>query len=66
MTSALFFIFLQMFFSALIDVAGHAGKLDASFEILQEAKKGGIDVGIVSYSSLMGACSNVCFIISII
>ncbi|CAH1423372.1 unnamed protein product [Lactuca virosa] len=48
----------EMFFSALIDVAGHAGKLDASFEILQEAKKGGIDVGIVSYSSLMGACSN--------
>lgn len=50
-----------MFFSALIDVAGHAGKLDASFEILQEARKKGIDVGIISYSSLMGACSNVWF-----
>lgn len=48
----------EMFFSALIDVAGHAGKLDASFEILQEARKKGIDVGIISYSSLMGACSN--------
>ncbi|KAJ9562971.1 hypothetical protein OSB04_008131 [Centaurea solstitialis] len=48
----------EMFFSALMDVAGHAGKLDASFEILQEARKRGIDVGIISYSSLMGACSN--------
>ncbi|KAI3803999.1 hypothetical protein L1987_32166 [Smallanthus sonchifolius] len=48
----------EMFFSALIDVAGHAGKLDASFEILQEARNKGIDVGIISYSSLMGACSN--------
>lgn len=48
----------EMFFSALIDVAGHAGKLDASFEILQEARNMGIDVGIISYSSLMGACSN--------
>lgn len=50
-----------MFFSALIDVAGHAGKLEASFEILHEARNKGIDVGIISYSSLMGACSNVCF-----
>ncbi|KAI7755888.1 hypothetical protein M8C21_026096 [Ambrosia artemisiifolia] len=49
----------EMFFSALIDVAGHAEKLDASFEILQEARNKGIDVGIISYSSLMGACSNV-------
>nr|XP_043623607.1 pentatricopeptide repeat-containing protein MRL1, chloroplastic [Erigeron canadensis] len=48
----------EMFFSALIDVAGHAGKLDASFEILQEARNKGIDVGIITYSSLMGACSN--------
>ncbi|KAK2978321.1 hypothetical protein RJ640_017172 [Escallonia rubra] len=47
-----------MFISALIDVAGHAGKLDAAFEILQEARAGGIHVGIISYSSLMGACSN--------
>ncbi|KAL4584999.1 hypothetical protein LXL04_009612 [Taraxacum kok-saghyz] len=48
----------EMFFSALIDVAGHGGKLDASFEILQKARSQGIDVGIISYSSLMGACSN--------
>lgn len=50
---------MQIFLSALIDVAGHAGKLDAAFEILGEAKTLGIRVGIVSYSSLMGACSNV-------
>lgn len=48
----------EIFLSALIDVAGHAGKLDAAFEILGEAKTLGITVGIVSYSSLMGACSN--------
>ncbi|XP_038901397.1 pentatricopeptide repeat-containing protein MRL1, chloroplastic isoform X2 [Benincasa hispida] len=48
----------EIFLSALIDVAGHAGKLDAAFEILGEAKTLGIRVGIVSYSSLMGACSN--------
>ena len=50
---------MQIFFSALIDAAGHAGKLDSAFEILGEAKTLGIRVGIVSYSSLMGACSNV-------
>ena len=54
--------FLQMFLSALIDAAGHAGKLEAAFEILQKARVEGIHVGIVSYSSLMGACSNVCLI----
>ncbi|KAG6571044.1 Pentatricopeptide repeat-containing protein MRL1, chloroplastic, partial [Cucurbita argyrosperma subsp. sororia] len=48
----------EIFLSALIDVAGHAGKLDAAFEILGEAKTLGLSVGIVSYSSLMGACSN--------
>ncbi|KGN61889.1 pentatricopeptide repeat-containing protein MRL1, chloroplastic [Cucumis sativus] len=48
----------EIFLSALIDVAGHAGKLDAAFEVLGEAKTLGIRVGIVSYSSLMGACSN--------
>lgn len=53
------FDLMQVFISALIDVAGHAGKLDAAFEILQEAKNQGINSGIVSYSSLMGACSNV-------
>ncbi|MBA0733146.1 hypothetical protein Gogos_017185 [Gossypium gossypioides] len=47
-----------VFISALIDVAGHAGKLDAAFKLLQEAKNHGINSGIVSYSSLMGACSN--------
>ncbi|KAM3743318.1 hypothetical protein ACB098_07G135700 [Castanea mollissima] len=48
----------EMFLSALIDAAGHAGKLEAAFEILQKARVEGIHVGIVSYSSLMGACSN--------
>lgn len=51
-----------MFLSALIDAAGHAGKLDAAFEILCEAKNRGVKVGSVSYSSLMGACSNVSLI----
>ena len=45
-----------MFFSALIDVAGHAGKLDASFEILQEARNKGIDVGIIFKKDI---CSSV-------
>lgn len=54
--------FMQMFLSALIDAAGHAGKLEAAFEILQKARVEGIHVGIVSYSSLMGACSNVCLV----
>ncbi|KAG5007917.1 hypothetical protein JHK85_026459 [Glycine max] len=49
----------EIFLSALIDVAGHAKKLDAAFDVLQEARKGGILIGIMSYSSLMGACSNV-------
>lgn len=53
------FTLMQVFISALIDVAGHARKLDAAFELLQEAKNHGINSGIVSYSSLMGACSNV-------
>lgn len=52
--------FMQMFLSALIDAAGHAGRLDAAFEILQKVRVQGIQIGIVSYSSLMGACSNVC------
>lgn len=50
---------IQMFISALIDVAGHAGKVDAAFEILEEARAKGMPVGVISYSSLMGACSNV-------
>ncbi|GFZ00402.1 pentatricopeptide repeat (PPR) superfamily protein [Actinidia rufa] len=48
----------EMFLSALIDVAGHAGKVCAAFETLQEARKQGIHIGSMSYSSLMGACSN--------
>lgn len=51
---------MQMFFSALIDVAGHAGNLDAAFEVLQDARTDGMNPGIIAYSSLMGACSNVC------
>ncbi|XP_018841411.1 pentatricopeptide repeat-containing protein MRL1, chloroplastic isoform X2 [Juglans regia] len=47
----------EMFLSVLIDAAGHAGKLDAAFEILENARDQGINIGIVSYSSLMGACS---------
>ncbi|THG01747.1 hypothetical protein TEA_008984 [Camellia sinensis var. sinensis] len=50
--------FDKMFLSALIDVAGHARKVDAAFEILREARKQGIHIGTISYSSLMGACSN--------
>lgn len=49
-----------MFISAWIDVAGHAGNLDAAFEIIQAARKEGIHAGIIAYSSLMGACCNVC------
>ncbi|KAH9605487.1 hypothetical protein KSS87_011863 [Heliosperma pusillum] len=48
----------EMFFSALIHVAGRAGNLDAAFEVLQDARAQGMNPGIVSYSSLMGACSN--------
>ncbi|KAJ6368761.1 hypothetical protein OIU78_001189 [Salix suchowensis] len=48
----------EMFLSALIDVAGHAGKMDAAFEIIQEAKAKGAQLGIIPYSSLMGACCN--------
>lgn len=51
---------MQMFFSALIDVAGHAGKADVAFEVLQDAKSQGIRLGNMSYSSLMGACSKAC------
>lgn len=51
---------MQMFLSALIDVAGHAQNLEAAFDILQQARKGGIQIGMMTYSSLMGACSKVC------
>lgn len=53
---------MQMFLSVLIDAAGHAGKLDAAFEILEKARDQGINIGIVAYSSLMGACSKVSLI----
>ncbi|CAM8971782.1 unnamed protein product [Rhodiola kirilowii] len=48
----------EMFLSALVDVAGHAGKIDAAFEVLRDANTLGINLGIISYSSLMGACCN--------
>lgn len=53
------FSLFQMFISAFVDVAGHSGKLESAYEILQEARSDGMEVGIISYSSLMGACSNV-------
>lgn len=53
---------MQMFLSALIDVAGHAGKIDDAFEVLNKARDDGMCLGIISYSSLMGACSNVCLL----
>ncbi|XP_039160772.1 pentatricopeptide repeat-containing protein MRL1, chloroplastic-like [Eucalyptus grandis] len=49
----------EIFLRALIDVAGHAGRVDAAFDILEEARTCGMHLGIVSYSCLMGACSNV-------
>lgn len=58
----IFVSFFQMFISAFVDVAGHSDKLESAFEILQEAKSDGMQLGIISYSSLMGACSNVCHI----
>ncbi|KAI4297595.1 hypothetical protein L6164_037480 [Bauhinia variegata] len=48
----------EMFLSALIDDAGHAGKLDAAFEVMQEPCNRGMRIGIMPYCSLMGACSN--------
>ncbi|XP_020088204.1 pentatricopeptide repeat-containing protein MRL1, chloroplastic [Ananas comosus] len=48
----------EMFLSTIVDVAGHAGKVDAAFEIIQDAKRQGIRVGNMSYNSLMGACCN--------
>ncbi|KAF3602407.1 hypothetical protein F2Q69_00032859 [Brassica cretica] len=48
----------RVFFSALIDVAGHAKMLEEAFGILQDAKSQGIRLGTITYSSLMGACCN--------
>lgn len=50
---------VQMFLSALVDVAGHARRADAAFEIMKDARAKGLHVGIIAYSSLMGACCNV-------
>lgn len=57
--SVFFSPLVQIFLSALIDVAGHAGRVDAAFDVLEEARTCGMHLGIVSYSSLMGACCNV-------
>ncbi|CAH9068339.1 unnamed protein product [Cuscuta europaea] len=48
----------ELFISAMVDAAGHAGKLDAAFALLKEARNNGIYTGTISYSSLMGACCN--------
>nr|XP_034573179.1 pentatricopeptide repeat-containing protein MRL1, chloroplastic isoform X5 [Setaria viridis] len=48
----------EMFLSALVDVAGHARRADAAFEIMKDARAKGLHVGTIAYSSLMGACCN--------
>ncbi|RLN41866.1 pentatricopeptide repeat-containing protein MRL1, chloroplastic isoform X1 [Panicum miliaceum] len=48
----------EMFLSALVDVAGHAKRADAAFEIMKDARAKGLHVGTIAYSSLMGACCN--------
>lgn len=50
---------VQVFFSALVDVAGHSKNIDNAFSILDSMKKEGIKPKAVVYSSLMGVCSNV-------
>jgi len=52
-------IVVQVFFCALIDVAGQAGKLDTAFAILHEMKRKGINPGPSTYNTLMVVCSNV-------
>lgn len=66
MLVVLTFAYVQMFLSAMIDVAGHAGLVDVAFQILQEARVQGLELGIIPYSSLMGACSNVCLVYSLV
>ena len=46
-------LIMLVFLSALVDVAEHAGNLDAAFEVIQEACNEGIHVGIMAYSSVM-------------
>ncbi|KAK3157378.1 hypothetical protein QOZ80_2AG0120780 [Eleusine coracana subsp. coracana] len=48
----------EMFLSALVDVAGHARRADAAFEIMKDARAKDLHVGTMAYSSLMGACCN--------
>jgi len=48
----------EVFLSALVDVAGHAKRADAAFEIMKDARAKGLHVGTIAYSSLMGACCN--------
>lgn len=48
----------EMFLSALVDVAGHARRADAAFEIMKDARAKDLQVGTMAYSSLMGACCN--------
>ncbi|WVZ58406.1 hypothetical protein U9M48_008682 [Paspalum notatum var. saurae] len=48
----------EMFLSALVDVAGHARRADAAFEIMKDARAKGLHVGTIAYGSLMGACCN--------
>ena len=53
-----------MFLSALVDVAGHASRADAAFEIIKDVRAKGFHVGIMTYSSCMGACCNVSFVVN--
>ncbi|CAN6311475.1 unnamed protein product [Urochloa humidicola] len=48
----------EVFLSALVDVAGHARRADAAFEIMKDARAKDLHVGTIAYSSLMGACCN--------
>lgn len=43
----------------MMDVAGHAGKIDVAFAILQEMKNIGTKPSPVTYNTLMVACSKV-------
>lgn len=50
----------QVFFSALIGVAGNAGRIDVAFEFRQEMESMGVTPGLATCSALMRVCSNVC------
>ncbi|GBG66626.1 hypothetical protein CBR_g66762 [Chara braunii] len=47
----------QVFFSALIDVAGHAGELDVAFGFLEDMQRMGLQADAVVNSALMGVCA---------